>query len=202
MFTGIIEEMGIVESVSPSESGFRLKVTIRKCGRGLRLGDSLAVNGCCLTVVKIGIDGRKKHVCFDLLQETWIRTNLQFLRAGSLVNLERALAAGGRLSGHFVTGHVDALAKITRWEKVGNDHQLRIVPPLELMRYMIHKGSIAEDGIILTVAEVTATDFMMWIIPHTLESTALKERSVGGFVNIEADILGKYVERLSRQSVL
>ena len=199
MFTGIIEETGQVESLSPSEGGHRLKVTLRKCGRGLRLGDSLAVNGCCLTVAKIDIDGRKKHVFFDLLQETLLRTNLQFLRAGSLVNLERALAAGGRLSGHFVTGHVDSVAKITRWERVGNDHQLRVGPPPELMRYLIHKGSIAVDGISLTVAEVTATDFMMWIIPHTLEHTALKERAVGSFVNLEADILGKYVERLSRE---
>jgi|TARA_B100001971_G_scaffold181924_1_gene178924 riboflavin synthase len=197
MFTGIIEETGKVESIQPREDAIRLTLTIRKTGAGLKVGDSLAVNGCCLTVVKIASKGRAKVVQFDLLNETWNLTNLQFCRAGSLVNLERSLKAGGRLSGHFVTGHIDGMGKIIAWEQVGDDRQLQITAPENVMRYVIHKGSIALDGISLTVAKVEKVSFTIWIIPHTFDVTALKERALGAAVNLEADMIGKYVERFT-----
>ena len=197
MFTGIIEETGTVESIHPGDKSIRLTLKLRKTGGGLKVGDSLAVNGCCLTVAELTAKGRAKTAQFDLLNETWNLTNLQHCRAGSLVNLERSLEAGGRLGGHFVTGHIDGIGKIITWEKTGEDHQLQIVAPEDVMRYVIHKGSIAVDGISLTVATVEKGSFTIWIIPHTFESTALSERAVGDVVNLEADMLGKYVERFA-----
>jgi riboflavin synthase len=197
MFTGIIEETGTVESIHPGDKSIRLTLKLRKTGGGLKVGDSLAVNGCCLTVAELTAKGRAKTAQFDLLNETWNLTNLQHCRAGSLVNLERSLEAGGRLGGHFVTGHIDGVGKIITWEKTGDDHQLQIAAPEDVMRYVIHKGSIAVDGISLTVATVEKGSFTIWIIPHTFESTALSERAVGDAVNLEADMLGKYVERFA-----
>ena len=197
MFAGIIEETGKVESIQAREDAIRLTLTIRKTGHDLKVGDSLAVNGCCLTVVEMSTKGRAKVAQFDLLNETWNLTNLQFCRAGSLVNLERSLKAGGRLSGHFVTGHIDGMGKIIAWEQVGEDRQLQIAAPENVMRYVIHKGSIALDGISLTVAKVEKEGFTIWIIPHTFDVTALKERALGDAVNLEADMLGKYVERFT-----
>lgn len=197
MFTGIIEETGRVESIQPRGKSFRLTLVIRNTGHGLRVGDSLAVNGCCLTVVEITSKGRAKAVQFDLLRETWDLTNLKFCRSGSLVNLERSLEAGGRLSGHFVTGHIDGMGKIVAWEQVGDDRQLQIAAPENVMRYVIHKGSVGLDGISLTVSKVEKENFIVWIIPHTFDVTALKERAVGDAVNLEADMLGKYVERFA-----
>ncbi|MFM1554993.1 MAG: riboflavin synthase [Limisphaerales bacterium] len=197
MFTGIIEETGTVESIHPGDKSIRLTLKLRKTGGGLKVGDSLAVNGCCLTVAELTAKGRAKTAQFDLLNETWNLTNLQHCRAGSLVNLERSLEAGGRLGGHFVTGHIDGIGKIITWEKTGDDHQLQIAAPEDVMRYVIHKGSIAVDGISLTVAAVEKGSFTIWIIPHTFESTALSERAVGDAVNLEADMLGKYVERFA-----
>ena len=197
MFTGIIEETGTVESIHPGDNSIRLTLKLRKTGGGLKVGDSLAVNGCCLTVAELTAKGRAKTAQFDLLNETWNLTNLQYCRAGSLVNLERSLEAGGRLGGHFVTGHIDGVGKIITWEKTGDDHQLQIAAPEDVMRYVIHKGSIAVDGISLTVAAVEKGSFTIWIIPHTFESTALSERAVGDALNLEADMLGKYVERFA-----
>ncbi|NBR84596.1 MAG: riboflavin synthase [Proteobacteria bacterium] len=195
MFTGIVEETGTVARVRPSDTGIELTVRCRVTGRGLKLGDSVAVNGCCLTVVKQKASGRDKLVRFDLLRETWVRTNLQFAAEGSLVNLERSLAVGARLGGHFVTGHVDGVGRITRWERAGADHVLDIAAPKEVRRYVVFKGSVAVDGISLTVAGVTKAGFRLWIIPHTLAVTVLRERKVGDVVNLEADLLGKYVEQ-------
>ena len=195
MFTGIVEETGVVRSVQETGKSIRLTVQARICARGLKLGDSLAVNGCCLTVVKLTPRSRHKELRFDLLRETWVRTNLQFARTGSLVNLERSLAADGRFGGNFVTGHIDGQGKIVRWEQVGKDHVLEIAAPPGLMRYIVFKGSIAVDGISLTVASVTKRGFRIWIIPHTYEVTALRERAIGDTVNLEADLLGKYVEK-------
>ena len=197
MFTGIVEETGTVNSIQPLDKSMRLTVTMRKCGAGLKVGHSLAINGCCLTVVKLTTKGRKKTAQFDLLNETWAKTNLQFMRAGSLVNVERSLEAGGRLGGHFVTGHIDGMGKILKWERVGGDHQLEIAAVPEVMRYIILKGSIAVDGISLTVASVGKDSFGVWIILHTHDVTALCERAVGDAVNLEVDILGKYVERFT-----
>ena len=195
MFTGIVEEAGVVEKITPAKKSIELTVRAGVCGRGVKVGDSVAVNGCCLTAVKISARGRAKLIQFDLLQESWRRTNFQFARPGSLVNLERSLRANGELGGHFVTGHVDGLGKIIRWERTGKDHVLDIAAPPDVMRYLIFKGSIAVDGISLTVARVQKKSFRIWIIPHTYEVTALRERKVGDAVNLEADLLGKYAEK-------
>ena len=164
-------------------------------GEGLKVGASLAINGCCLTVVKLASGGKSRLVQFDLLKETWQRTNLQFAKPGSLVNLERPLRTDGNLGGHFVTGHIDGLGTIKRWERMGQDHVLDIAAPPEVMRYVVFKGSMAVDGISLTVAAAQKKTFRIWIIPHTYEVTALRERKVGDAVNLEADLLGKYVEK-------
>src|ERR1035438_752186 len=195
MFTGIVEEAGVIEKIQPTGKSIELTVRANVCGRGLKIGASVAVNGCCLTAVKISARGRAKLVQFDLLQESWQRTNFQFAKVGSLVNLERSLRANGELGGHFVTGHVDGLGKIIRWERAGKDHVLDIAAPLDVLRYVVHKGSITVDGISLTVAGVQKKSFRIWIIPHTYEVTALRERKVGDAVNLEADLLGKYAEK-------
>ncbi len=195
MFTGIVEEAGRVESIQPAKKSIQLTVRARSIGRGLKLGASVAVNGCCLTVVKLATRGTERLIQFDMLQESWRLTNMQFAKVGSLVNLERPLRAEGELGGHFVTGHVDGLGRITKWERVGRDHMLDIAAPPHVMRYMIHKGSVAVDGISLTVAAVKKTSFRIWIIPHTYDITALRDRKVGDAVNLEADLLGKYVEK-------
>jgi riboflavin synthase len=195
MFTGIVEETGIVERIEPTAKSIGLTVRSKFGDRSLKIGASVAVNGCCLTVVKLATRGKFKLARFDLLQETWQRTNLQFARPGSLVNLERPLRANGELGGHFVTGHIDGLGKIVRWEKSDADHVLDVAAPREVMRYVIMKGSIALDGMSLTVAEMNKKSFRVWIIPHTYEVTALRERKVGDAVNLEADLLGKYAEK-------
>ncbi|MDB6020602.1 MAG: ribE [Pedosphaera sp.] len=195
MFTGIVEETGTVERIKPTAKSIELTVRAKVCGRGLKIGDSLAVNGCCLTVVKSVPQKGGKSIQLDLLKETWQRTNLQFARVGSAVNLERSLLVGARLGGHFVTGHIDGTGKITRWEMAGQDHVLEISAPPEVMRYLVFKGSVTVDGISLTVAVVRKKSFRVWIIPHTYEVTALRERAVGDAVNLEADILGKYVRQ-------
>jgi len=195
MFTGIVEETGIVERVRPSAKAIELTVRTSVTGRGLKPGGSLAVNGCCLTAVRIAPRGKFKAAQFDLLRETWRRTNLQFAKAGSLVNLERPVRADGEFGGHFVTGHIDGVGKIIRWERAGRDHVLDIAAPAEVMRYIIFKGSVAVDGISLTAADVDKNSFRIWIIPHTFEITALRERKIGDAVNLEADLLGKYVEK-------
>jgi riboflavin synthase len=206
MFSGIVEETGVVERINPASGSIELTVRAKVCAGDLKVGDSLAVNGCCLTVsgikrpVLVGQIRRgqasSKAVRFDLLEETWQRTNLRFARVGSLVNLERSLRVGGRLGGHFVTGHIDGTGKITCWERLGKDHVLEVAAPPEVMRYVLFKGSIAVDGISLTVAAVRGKSFRVWIIPHTRDATALRERSLGDAVNLEADLLGKYVDQL------
>lgn len=196
MFTGIVEETGTIQKITPSDNGIRLEIRMKECGRGLKLGDSIAVNGCCLTAAHISSHKQVKTVRFDLLQETWDRTNLKFAAPGALVNLERSLRADSRLGGHFVTGHIDGLGQIRTWERKGADHLLEITAPAAILRYVVPKGSIAVDGISLTVAAVASKHFRIWIIPHTREVTALRERNVGDYVNLEADMLGKYVEKL------
>ena len=195
MFTGIVEEAGVIEQITPTKKSIEMTVRASVCGRGAKVGDSVAVNGCCLTAVKVSTRGKAKLMQFDLLQESWRRTNFQFAKPGSLVNLERSLRANGELGGHFVTGHVDGLGKIIRWERAGKDHVLDIAAPADVMRYLVFKGSVAVDGISLTVAAVEKKSFRIWIIPHTFDVTVLRERKVGDAVNLEADLLGKYVEK-------
>ena len=195
MFTGIVEETGTVERIVPTKKSIRLTVRARTCSRGLKVSQSLAVNGCCLTVVQVAARPPYKLVQFDLLRETWERTNLQFAPVGSLVNLERPLRANGELGGHFVTGHIDGVGTVIRWERAGQDWVLDIAAPPEVMRYVVFKGSIAVDGISLTVAAMLKKGFRIWIIPHTYDITALRERSAGSAVNLEADLIGKYVQK-------
>ena len=195
MFTGIVEETGRVKNIAPSKRSVRLTIAAGVTAKGARIGDSLAVNGCCLTIVKIA-----RHLLeFDLLRETWERTNFKELQPGSAVNLERSLAVGDRLHGHFVTGHIDGVGLVRTFEKRGADWFLEIEPPREVMRYLVFKGAIAVDGMSLTVADVSAKTFRVWIIPHTYEVTALRERKVGSVVNVEADMLAKYAEKLIDQ---
>jgi len=195
MFTGIVEEAGCVESIKASGKSIALAVHARLCGCGVKVGDSVAVNGCCLTVIKRAARSKRTILSFDLLRETWQRTNLPFARVGSAVNLERSLAVSARVGGHFVTGHIDAIGQITRWERKGADWLLEVAAPADVMRYVVFKGSIAVDGISLTVAAVRKRSFQIWIIPHTYDVTALRERRVGDAVNLEPDILAKYAEK-------
>ncbi len=192
MFTGIIEETGKVLSFQRGEKAWRLKLAASVVLRGLQLGDSIAVNGCCLTVVEFDAG----TVQFDLLEETVRLTNFKALAAGSIVNLERSLSFGGKMGGHFVTGHVDGQGTIEVFERRGADTYLRVKVPAGQGRYLIHKGSIAIDGISLTVAEVEGDSFAVWLIPHTCEVTNLRSRKAGEQVNLEFDMLGKYVEKL------
>jgi riboflavin synthase len=195
MFTGIVEETGAVAGIKPSADSIQFNVRMQLCARGLKIGDSLAINGCCLTAVKISRTARSAVVRFDLLKETWDRTNLKGAQPGSLVNLERSLPVNGRLGGHFVTGHIDGTGTITRLQRVGKDRVLEVSASKEVMDFVIQKGSIALDGISLTVAHVRKGSFGVWIIPHTWEVTALQERRAGDRVNLEADLLGKYVRQ-------
>ena len=195
MLIDIPEEAGVIEKITPTKKSIEMTVRATVCGKGVKVGDSVAVNGCCLTAVKVTPRGKSRLIQFDLLQESWQRTNFQFSQPGSLVNLERSLRANGELGGHFVTGHVDGLGKIIRWERAGKDHVLDIAAPAEVMKYLVFKGSVAVDGISLTVASVSKKSFRIWIIPHTFEITVLRERKVGDAVNLEADLLGKYVEK-------
>jgi len=192
MFTGIVEETGRVEEIRAAKRSTELTVHTRTLGRSLRVGSSVAVNGACLTVTA----SRRGTLKFDVLNETLCRTNLEFVQRGSLVNLERPLRADARLDGHFVLGHVDGRGKVRQFEREGKDYLLDIEAPASVMRYIVEKGSIAVDGISLTVAGVGRNRFRIWIIPHTREATNLQTRGPGDRVNLEADIIGKYVEKL------
>jgi riboflavin synthase len=197
MFTGLIEEVGTVAALRPNESTNRLEVSGPRLAGRVRLGDSVAVNGCCLTA----ITNENARLGFDLLQETLDRTNLKALRPDSRVNLELALSAGAPLGGHFVQGHIDCAAAILALDESGADLRLEIELPSEFAPYVAGKGSIAVNGISLTIAEVLPTSFAVWIIPHTRAQTNLSDVKPGDLVNLEFDILAKYVERsLDRRS--
>jgi len=192
MFTGIVAEAARIERIQPGRKSTRLVVRVARTGRGLRIGHSLAVNGACLTAVAV----RRGMVSFDVLNETLRRTNLGTARAGDLVNLERPLRANAGLDGHFVLGHVDGRGTIRRYEREGKDYVLEVAAPAEVMRYIVPKGSVAVDGISLTVAAIGRGWFRIWIIPHTHAITNLQQRRAGAVVNLEADIIGKYVDKL------
>jgi riboflavin synthase len=192
MFTGIIEETGRVLAFEARPEAWNLTVSARAALEDLNLGDSIAVNGCCLTVTHFDHASMR----FDVLEETRRLTNFSELGNGALVNLERSLRFGGKVGGHFVTGHIDALGRIDEIEARGKDHYVRVTLPKELTRYIVHKGSIAIDGISLTIAEVAEAAFAVWIIPHTLSVTNLIDKQVGDAVNLEFDLLGKHVEKL------
>ena len=194
MFTGIVEEAGRVERICAGKKSTELFVRPRQIGRTLRVGHSLAVNGACLTVAA----KRGGILRFDVLNETLRCTNFGELHPGSLVNLERPLRADGRLDGHFVQGHVDATGVVRRWAKSGTDYVLEVTAPPSIMKYIVAKGSISVDGISLTVAAHGRNWFRIWIIPHTREVTNLMTRRAGQRVNLEADLLAKYLEKFRR----
>lgn len=192
MFTGIVEETGIVRSFTEQEQAWRLVLDAAVVTKGLQLGDSVAVNGCCLTVVNFAED----RLEFDLLAQSVRLTSIDGIGPGGRVNLERALLPTTRMGGHFVSGHVDGTGAIATIEPRGKDVYLRITPDPEMLRYVVAKGCVAVDGISLTVAELDDTGFSIWLIPHTLEVTNLGDKRAGDRVNLEFDLLAKYVERL------
>lgn len=192
MFTGLIEEVGTVTAVRTRPEGTELQITAPRSVNDSKPGESIAVNGCCLTITSC----RSDCLTFDLLEETIARTNLRHLRQDSPVNLERALRANGRLGGHFVQGHVDCIAPIIAFDAKGADFRLEIALPESDQHYVAPKGSIAINGISLTVAEICPTSFTVWIIPYTKRHTNLDRAMTGDLVNLEFDILAKYVERM------
>ena len=192
MFTGIIEEMGNVKALRREAGQARLTISASTVLGGTALGDSICVNGVCLTVVDMG----RAEFSADVAHETMKVTDLGELQSGQKVNLERALQLSARIGGHLVTGHVDAIGRIREKRQEGNSWRVFIDAPETALRYIIKKGSVAVDGISLTVADVDITGFSIAMIPHTAKLTTLGFKSAGDSVNLETDIIGKYVERL------
>jgi len=192
MFTGLIEEVGTVVGLRAAGHATELELLAPRLAEQVRIGDSVAINGCCLTVARR--DG--ENLGFDILKESLDRTNLGALRPQSRVNLELALAAGARFGGHFVQGHIDCAAPILAVEERNADLRVEIQLPPGFAQYVAFKGSIAINGISLTVAEVSPKSFAVWIIPHTRSQTNLAEAKTGDLVNLEFDLLAKYVERM------
>jgi riboflavin synthase len=191
MFTGLIEEIGTVKSLTRGTVG-RLVVASEKVARGAAIGDSVSVSGACLTVTAVS----GSEITFDAVPETFSRTTLGDLRPGDQVNLESSLQAGEPIGGHFVQGHVDGVGTVVSSRSLGESRVVRINAPGEVLGYVVEKGSIAVDGISLTVASCDRTGFAIAVIPHTLEATTLHLKRPGDRVNLEADILGKYVGKL------
>ncbi|MEB2343393.1 MAG: riboflavin synthase [Deltaproteobacteria bacterium] len=191
MFTGIVEAVGRVVAIEPAGGKTRLRVEAPGVAEGAPIGASIAVNGACLTVVEAGAE----QVVFEAVPETLARSALGDLRAGARVNLERALRADGRLDGHLVQGHVDGTGRVRALERRGGDVRLAVDCEPELARQLVPKGSVAVDGVSLTLAGVSESGFEVALIPHTLAVTTLGERQPGERVNLEADVLGKYVLR-------
>lgn len=197
MFTGIIEELGRVISLASGSTGARLVIGCQGVLQDAGLGASIAVNGACLTAVELA----EGHFAADLAPETLARTNLGALRAGSVVNLERPLRANARLDGHFVLGHVDATAELISLTGLGSDNWwLRIRVPADLTRYIVEKGSLAVDGMSLTVAEIKDREVSFTIIPHTYRNTTLHGYQPGAKINLEVDILAKHLEKLTQRA--
>ena len=191
MFTGLVEATGTVLSLESKGEQARLTLDLPFAGE-LALGDSVAINGCCLTVAELANNGTS----FDLLAQTLKVTSLGALATGSIVNLERAMMVGDRFGGHFVQGHVDGTGVVTRLETSGQDHIVGVSLPPEIHQLCIDKGSLTLDGISLTIAELTADGAVFWITPHTWEHTHLKAARIGQAMNLEVDMLAKYVEKL------
>ncbi len=192
MFTGLVEEIGKVEDKIPEGLGYRLIISASKVLEDLEIGSSISVNGTCLTVVKL----EKNTFSVEAIEETLKKTNLGELKAGGKVNLERSLKADARLGGHFVLGHIDTTGKILDIKELTNSHFIKISFPKEFRQYLIYVGSIAIDGVSMTVAELSESDFSIGIIPHTWDETIFSTRKKGDTVNLEFDVLGKYVERI------
>lgn len=194
MFTGLVESTGTVLTLEPRGESARLTLCVGQMASELALGESVAVNGCCLTVTER--DLHQQTASFDILTQTLRVTSLGDLQAGSLVNLERAMALGTRFGGHLVQGHVDSTARILDWSQHGQDHRLEVTLSTENQGLVIPKGSICLDGISLTAAEVGPDSVTCWIIPHTHQVTHLHRKRTGDLMNVEFDMLGKYVRQL------
>ena len=197
MFTGIVEEVGRVAEVARTGATAVLQVSCREVVDGAAPGDSVSVNGCCVTVTRLTGDG----FAADLMGETLARTALGDLAVGQAVNLERALAAGGRFGGHLVQGHIDAVGEVTAVERRPGETALTVALPPALAAYVVEKGSIAVDGVSLTVAAVDDGAFSVALVPHTLAATTLGGLRPGDRVNLEVDVVAKYVERMLRAAV-
>lgn len=194
MFTGIVEETGTVERVRRGAHSAVLVIAASRVLEDTAVGDSIAVNGVCLTVTSLG----GGSFCVDVMHETLNRSSLSGLRSGSRVNLERAMPMNGRFGGHIVSGHIDGTGTIRSVQRDDNAVWYTIGAPPSILRYIVEKGSVAIDGISLTVARVTETDFSISAIPHTVAVTVLSDRREGDVVNLENDIIGKYVEKLMK----
>lgn len=192
IFTGIIEELGVVKSIAINGASGCITIKAKKVLEGTQLGDSIAVNGTCLTVTSINSDGFSA----DVMAETVKRTSLSQVGKGDLVNLERAMILNGRFGGHIVSGHIDGTGTITKYTKEENAIWVTIKAPDEILDLIVEKGSICIDGISLTVATVSDKDFQVSIIPHTAKETTLIHKKVGSLVNLENDIVGKYIKKL------
>lgn len=194
MFTGIVEGVGKVVSFEEKKAAWLLKLQAPEfIAETLSDGDSLACNGCCLTL--IGRDANE--LSFELLEETIRLTSFEGVKAGAKINLERPLAANARLGGHFVSGHIDVRSKVEVFEQKGKNFYLKVAVPKEFSKYVVYKGSVAIDGISLTIAEANADSLAVWLIPHTLEVTNLSDCEAGKYVNLEFDLLAKYVEKIA-----
>ncbi len=191
MFSGIVLGQGILTNIESLRRSIRLEIDHQNLGRGVRIGDSIAVNGCCLTVAA----KRGNKIQFDVLIETWKRTTFQYMRPREQINLERPLRHGNPVGGHFITGHIDSIGRIISRGQTKEDVFFEIAPPRNFMRWIVEKGSVAVDGISLTIASVHRSHFGVWVIPHTLHLTTLGWKQKGDSVNLEGDILAKYLQK-------
>jgi riboflavin synthase len=192
MFTGLIEEKGTLVNKLKTGDGYRLEIKAQKILEDTEIGSSISVNGCCLTVV----EKKSDTVSMDTIEETLKKTNLGDLNIGDRVNLERPLKANARLGGHFVLGHVDTKGEVVEIKELSNSHFMKVRFPQEFSQYLIYVGSVAIDGVSMTVAELKDNVFGIGIIPHTWQETVFSTKKIGSTVNLEFDVLGKYVERI------
>lgn len=192
MFTGLVEEKGTLVNKIKTGDGYRLEIRAQRILEDTVIGSSISVNGCCLTVV----EKKSDTVSMDTIEETLKKTNLGNLNIGDNVNLERPLKSDARLGGHFVLGHVDTKGEVVEIKELSNSHFMKIRFPVEFRRYLIYVGSVAVDGVSMTVAELKDNVFGIGIIPHTWQETVFSEKKIGSTVNLEFDVLGKYVERI------
>lgn len=196
MFTGIIEELGTVKSLTKTQAGAKLLVESKVAYSDSKIGDSININGACLTIADI----KRNTFSFDISSETVNRTNLGRLKQGECVNMERSLKADSRLGGHFVFGHIDCIGEIVSKEPQGEFVKIKIELPRPNADYLVEKGSVCVDGISLTINTLGDKSFTVMLIPHTLSNTTLGYKKAGDYVNIEVDILAKYIERLMKKT--
>ncbi len=197
MFSGIVDGQGVLMKTQARGAGFRIAVRhkgLKGLGKRVRVGDSVAINGCCLTALS-----NRNHIFqFDVLKETWGRTSFRHIHPPEKVNLETSLRVGDPIGGHFVTGHIDGVGRIIRYERRNTDVLMKIEPPSYFMDWITVKGSVAIDGVSLTVAQKGRSYFKVWLIPHTLKRTTLGWKRKGAWVNLEGDMLAKYIQKGSR----